>query len=198
MSPDAHIPLFPLHTVLVPDGRLPLRIFEPRYLDMVRDCSRDGSGFGVCLLLPEPGGGQHHHHARIGTLATIVDFYQLDDGLLGITTRGRQRFRILRTSVRDNGLLMGDVAWLKEAGAHPVPEECAVLAEIVARFLDQVGSQYPEHRRDALEDASWVGYRLTEWLPLEPIEQQVLLELNDPVQRLQRLLRRLPDHLQEA
>jgi Lon protease-like protein len=193
MTPDAHIPLFPLHTVLVPGGHLPLRIFEPRYLDMIRDCSRDGGGFGVCLLLPDAAGGEHHHHARIGTLATISDFYTLDDGLLGITARGGQRFRILGTTVRDNGLLMGDVKWLQEAAQQAVPVECALLADIAGRFMDKVGANYPEHQASELDDAAWVGYRLTEWLPLEPIEQQVLLELRDPLERLSRLLRNLPD-----
>ena len=198
MNPDARIPLFPLHSVLVPGGRLALRIFEPRYLDLVRDCSRDDSGFGVCLLLPNPAGGEAHHHARIGTLARIVDFHTLDDGLLGIVTRGQQRFRILGTSVRDNGLLVGQVAWLDEAGHQAVPEDCALLADITARFLDRLGSNYPDYRQQDLQDAAWVGYRLVEWLPLQPIEQQVLLELNDPVQRLQRLLRVLPEHLPQA
>ena len=198
MSPDARIPLFPLHCVLVPGGRLPLRIFEPRYLDLVRDCSRDDSGFGVCLLLPDPEGGDAHHHARIGTLARIVDFHTLDDGLLGIVTRGQRRFRILDTTVRNNGLLLGSVTWLREAAHRQVPEDCSLLADITARFLDRLGSNYPEYRHQDLQDAAWVAYRLIEWLPLPPIEQQVLLELNDPVQRLQRLLRLLPEHLPEA
>lgn len=195
MTPDARIPLFPLHTVLVPGGRLPLRIFEPRYIDLVRECSRDDAGFGVCLLLPDPQGREHRHHSRVGTLARIIDFYTLDDGLLGITARGHERFQILATKVRDNGLLVGEVAWLPEPDAMAVPEECALLSDIAARFMDRVSGNYPEHEPRDLDQADWVGYRLTEWLPLEPLEKQVLLELNDPVQRLQRLLRQLPDHL---
>jgi Lon protease-like protein len=195
VTPDAHIPLFPLHTVLVPGGRLPLRIFEPRYIDLVRECTRDDGGFGVCLLLPDPEGGEHHHHSRIGTLARIIDFYTLDDGLLGITARGHERFQILSTSVRDNGLLVGDVTWLAEPRKMEVPDECALLSDIAARFMDRVSGNYPEHEPEDLQKAGWVSYRLTEWLPLEPIEKQVLLELNDPVQRLKRLLHQLPDQL---
>lgn len=195
MKGQAQIPLFPLHTVLPPGGLLPLRIFEPRYLDMVRDCSRDDSGFGVCLLLPETGDEGPRHHARIGTLAKIGDFYTLEDGLLGITAQGLQRFRIAATGTRDNGLLVGNVNWLREAEVVPVPDECRLLVDITARLMEKVGDHYPGHDAGALEDANWVSWRLTELLPLDPLEKQVLLELSDPVARLHRLLRAVPDLL---
>jgi len=185
-------PLFPLHTVLVPEGVLPLRIFEPRYLEMVRDCSRDDRPFGVCLLLPAVDGGDHNHHARIGTMARIRDFYTLDSGLLGITAEGLHRFRIRRTRVRDNGLIVGELEDLEEAPATPVPEAYALLSQIVQRLMDKVGANYPGYGAASLEDASWIGYRLTELLPLQNVEKQVLLELMDPLQRLQRLLEALP------
>ena len=77
---DRQCPLFPLDTVLVPGGVLPLRIFEPRYLDMVRECARDDRPFGVCLLLPGTGEQDHSHHARVGTLAGIVRYITAPDG----------------------------------------------------------------------------------------------------------------------
>lgn len=189
---DRQCPLFPLDTVLVPGGVLPLRIFEPRYLDMVRECARDDRPFGVCLLLPGTGEQDHSHHARVGTLAGIRDFYTLQDGLLGITAEGRERFRVRRTSVRDNGLMQGELAILDEGSAVAVPEAYSVLTQIVQRLMERVGGNYPGHGPDDLQDATWVGYRLTELLPLENMEKQVLLEINDPVQRLQRLLETLP------
>lgn len=192
MASDVPVPIFPLQTVLVPGGHLPLRIFEPRYLDMIRDCSQDDAPFGVCLLLPESSDVNHQHHARVGTLAVIRDFYTLDDGLLGITARGDRRFRMCHTSIRDNGLMMATVEELPEPERAAVPTSCSLLAHITHRLMDKVGDNYPEFQPDCLEDAAWVGYRLTELLPLENLEKQVLLELNDPLQRLQRLLEVMP------
>ena len=192
MATGERIPLFPLHAVLVPGGHLPLRIFEQRYLDMVRECARNQSGFGVCLLLPDAAGQGHRHHARTGTIARIRDFYTLEDGLLGITAQGAGRFRVLDTVVRDNGLLLGDIAWLEESPDTNVPEHCALLSEIASRFMHKVGANYPDYQEAYLQDAAWLGYRLTELLPLELIEKQVLLELSDPVQRLERLLHSVP------
>lgn len=186
----SELPLFPLRVVLYPGGHLPLRIFEPRYLDMVRDCARDDSGFGVCLLMD--GDGPAPGHARIGTAAHIRDWYTLDNGLLGITAEGGRRFTVRRTRARDNGLLVGDVDWLGEPDPVGVPPDYAVLSQVAARFIEQLAEQYPEHHPDELQDASWVGYRLAEWLPLEPREKQALLELSEPLDRLQVLLELLP------
>src|SRR5262249_28333950 len=103
------IPLFPLNTVLFPGGPLSLRVFERRYLDLVRDCARNDSGFGVCLILHGREVGEPAVPAAVGTLARIVDFYTLPDGLLGIRASGGERFHVDRTRVRDNGLAHGQV-----------------------------------------------------------------------------------------
>lgn len=187
------LPLFPLRTVLVPGGRLPLQIFEPRYLELVRDCARDGAGFGVCLILEGSEAGAPPQHTSIGTLATIRDFDTLPNGLLGIVVEGGERFRVLSTRVRHNGLLTGAVSWLPAAPPTRVADEHLVLVQILERLLEQVGDRYPDWRREQLEDAQWVGFRLTELLPLADLEKQSLLGLDDPGIRLQRLLERLPD-----
>jgi Lon protease-like protein len=190
----SEIPLFPLRTVLVPGGYLSLQIFEPRYLDLVRECTRSSSGFGVCLILAGSESGQAPQHAAIGTLARIFDFNTLPNGLLGITTRGENRFRVLDTSIRDNGLLTAKVDWLPQPQPPiPLPEAYQVLAQVLDRFLEKVGSNYPGWQRELLEDADWVSFRLTELLPLSNLEKQALLEFDDAQPRLQRLLERLPD-----
>jgi len=194
----SELPLFPLRTVLVPGGRLSLQIFEPRYLDMVRECGRNDSGFGVCLILDGNETGRAPEHARIGTLARIEDFNTLPNGLLGLLTRGERRFRVRSTRVRDNGLLVGAVDWLEEAPVLAVPEPFSLLPEILGRFLEKAGDQFPGWDTRQLDDASWVGYRLTELLPFNALEKQALLELDDPMLRLQRLLNRLPDFLTRA
>lgn len=187
-----NIPLFPLPSVLFPGGYLPLRIFEQRYIDMVRDCSVKSSCFGVCLVNNSEDANRPATHLRIGTTAEICDFSTLEDGLLGIVAQGRQRFIIQRTRMRDNGLLMAEVNILAESEALDVPEEFSVLSLIAQRFMEQVGGNYPSFVPADLQDASWVGYRLSELLPLENKEKQILLQITDPLERLQVLLDVLP------
>ena len=186
------IPIFPLSAVLFPCGYMPLRIFEQRYIDMVRECSASGSFFGVCLVNNSEGENRPATHMRIGTMAEICDFSTLDDGLLGIVAEGRERFIIQRTRMRDNGLLMAEVDTLAESGPVEIPVEYSVLSIIVQRFMEQVGGNYPSFQPTDLQDASWVGYRLSELLPLENTEKQTLLQITDPLERLQLLLDVLP------
>jgi Lon protease-like protein len=186
------IPLFPLPTVLFPGGYLPLRIFEQRYIDMVRECSVDDSCFGVCLVSHAEDGHQSAGHVRTGTTAEICDFSMLDDGLLGITSRGKQKFLVRKTRRRDNGLLMAEVAFHAETSSVEVPEQYSVLSMIAGRLMEQLHRNYPAFQPRLLQDANWVGYRLAELLPLENREKQVLLEVSDPLERLQLLLELLP------
>lgn len=189
---NTDIPIFPLQTVLFPDGYLPLRIFEQRYIDMVRECSLKASCFGVCLINNREGSNRPANHMRVGTTAEICDFSTLDDGLLGIVAYGRQKFIINKTSMRDNGLLMGDVEILVEAHNTDVPDEYSVLSMITGRFMEQIGGNYPSFQPQRLQDANWIGYRLAELLPLNLEEKQAMLQMSDPMERLQLLLELLP------
>ena len=164
--PLADIPLFPLSAVLFPGGPLNLRIFERRYLDLVRDCARDGAGFGVCLILSGREAGEAAVPAAVGTLARITDFCTLSDGLLGITAEGGERFQVATTRVRDNGLVHGDVRFWPDEPPVPVPPEHGLLATILERLVEQVGGLLAKVERARYDDASWVGYRLAEMLPL--------------------------------
>ena len=186
------VPLFPLSTVLFPGGLLPLRIFERRYLDMVRDCARDESAFGVCLRLESDAPGAPADVAQTGTLARITDWYTLDDGLLGVSATGAERFVIEETWREPDDLLHARVRLLAEPPRTAVPEAFALLSEVLDRFMDKVGEHYPQFTPEHLQDACWVGYRLAELLPLSGVEKQHLLELDDPVTRLQVLLEILP------
>ncbi len=186
------IPLFPLNTALFPGGVLELRVFERRYLDLVRDCARSGAGFGVCLILHGREAGEPAVPAAVGTLAHIVDFYTTDDGLLGIRADGGERFRIARTRVRDNGLMHGDAHFWPDEPAVPVPPEFALLATILERLLERTGGVHARVERERYDDASWVGFRLGEALPLENRERQHLLQMTDPLERLQQLMHYLP------
>jgi len=178
------LPLFPLGTVLFPGGPLPLRIFEPRYIDMVGRCMRASTGFGVVLLVEgrEAGGGAMTT-AATGTEASIVDFNRLDDGLLGLTCVGRERLRILRAWRQEDGLNLAEVEDLPADPPAVVPEHCAHLPEALRRLYPELEPIY-RWVTPRWDDAGWIGNRLAELAPLEPSVKQTLLELEDPLERL--------------
>lgn len=181
--PTVRLPLFPLTSVLLPGGRLPLRLFEPRYLDMVSDCFKRDSGFGICLIRRGGEAGAPALPFGTGTEVRIVDWDQQPDGLLGIVVEGQQKFRIHTMDEQDDGLIVAEVERLPPEPAEPVAAEFAQLVEILRVILDQIG---PTVHYDAPQwhDASWVGSRLTELLPLPPRVRQFLLELDNPTARL--------------
>jgi uncharacterized protein len=176
------IALFPLNIVLFPDGRLPLRIFETRYIDMVRSCMRGTLQFGVVLIREgsEVGPAETYH---VGTMASIVDFHQLSDGFLGLSCVGERRFRIASRSRQADGLNLADVEVLGVEPKVPVPERHQHLAELLKTVLPQLGEVYTGIVMQ-LDDAAWVGHRLAEILPIAASEKQFCLELEDPLQRL--------------
>ena len=191
-APTLDIPLFPLSTVLFPGGLLSLRVFERRYLDMVRDCARGGDGFGVCLILQGREVGEPAIPAAIGTLAHIVDFYTLPDGLLGIRASGGRRFRVDRSRVRDNGLAHALVQVWPDEACVAIPPEFLLLVTILERLLEKTGGPHSKAARTCFDDAGWVGFRLAETLPLENAERQHLLQMIDPLERLAQLVHYLP------
>jgi len=176
------IPLFPLNIVLFPSGPLPLRIFETRYVDMVRRCMREVQGFGVVLIRDAEEAGSADI-CDVGTMAKIVDFDQLPDGLLGLSCVGRQRFRIHALSRQADGLNLGEVEWLQPEPLLTVPERHARLASLLETVLPQLGEVYTGIEMH-LDDAAWVGHRLAEILPMDLADKQFCLELDDPLRRL--------------
>jgi len=188
VSETSEIPLFPLSTVLFPRGPLPLRIFEPRYVDMVKRCMRESSCFGVVLITEGGETGPVSGFHEIGTTARIVDFNLLPDGLLGISCRGERRFRVIRTWREADGLNLGEVEWIDAppssfTAAATLPEEYRHLAELLRRVLPELGEIY-EGIEPRFEDADWVGSRLVEILPISLGDKQRCLELRDPLRRL--------------
>lgn len=186
------IALFPLKTVLYPGGELRLRIFEPRYLGLVRDCTRDNVPFGVCQILQGGEAGEPAMPAAFGTAARIVDFHVDERGLLGIVAHGERRFHVEQPRLRDSGLLAARVRWI-EPRSEPVEPEHALLASLLERMLERAGGLHAKASPAQYDDAEWVGFRLCELLPLEDEERQRLLQRESPYQRLQRLLELLPD-----
>ena len=176
------VPLFPLNTVLFPGGPLPLRIFEPRYLDMISSCVSTDTPFGVLLIREGAEAGFASTH-DIGTLARVIDWYQGSDGLLGVTAIGEQRFRLVSSHRKPDGLNVGEVELLEDEAPMPMPDEYREMATILAGVLDDLGRLYESLDRH-MDDAGWVTSRFVEILPIDLEQKQRCLESSNPVERL--------------
>jgi len=188
---NSDIALFPLHTVLFPGGPLPLRIFETRYTDMVRNCMREQQPFGVVLIQEGEEAGPVATTATVGCSARIVDFYTLQDGLLGISCVGERKFSVLRVWRAPDGLNVGEVSWREPEPRITLPEEYAQFGASVRRAVAELAEHY-QHVEKHFDDAAWIGARITELIPIGLNEKQVLLELDDPIARLDALLSLVP------
>ncbi|MCM0043330.1 MAG: LON peptidase substrate-binding domain-containing protein [Burkholderiaceae bacterium] len=209
MDDAGWIPLFPLKTVLFPGGVLPLRVFETRYVDMVRACMKSNAPFGVVAIRSGAEVGAAAAPHAVGTLAHIIDWDMADLGVLLLNTRGGERFRILDTRTLPNQLIEARTEAVPE-GASPVAVQadgsdalsvCAnVLRVVIDDLLQRVGadaddgfiSPFPEPHR--LDDAGWVANRWSEMLPIPLDERQQLLELPDPATRLQKVAQYLQEN----
>lgn len=186
MSTWQRIPLFPLRTVLFPEGLLPLRIFETRYLDMIRRVMREDSGFGVALILDGAEIGKIGEVAHVGTFAKVADFGQLPDGLLKIVARGERRFRIKGRDMQADGLHLADVQWLNDPPEPLHAGEYADLAATLRGALAELGDEYPvgPMRND---DALWLAGHLGQLLPVPAETRQKILEVDGARERLKRI-----------
>jgi Lon protease-like protein len=187
----AELPLFPLHTVLLPGGPLQLQVFEPRYLDMVGRCMRSGTPFGVVRILAGSEAGTASDIAATGTSARIIDFHSLSNGLLGLLCLGERVFRLESRRGQSDGLVIGQVSWLPERATVAVMPQYASLVTALREVLPKLPPAYAHIPRN-FEDAEWVSYRLLELLPLTSAQRQHSLENHDPLQRLAWLAPLLP------
>lgn len=181
-----NVPLFPLNSIVLPRGRIPLQLFEPRYIDMLTRCLKEDRGFVVVLLQEGGEAGRTAAFYDIGTYVRIIDFQQLDNGLLGITVEGESKVSVVRSWQQEDGLNVGDVECLIEEAESEVPERFGELPSVLKALF-----RHPVIRDLNMEidygDARDVGWRLTELLPLDKQEKQKLVELQDPLERLSRL-----------
>lgn len=184
------IPLFPLNTVLFPGGLLPLKIFEQRYLDMAAACMKNRSPFGVCLIAEGGETGAPAEPHAVGTLAEVASWEMPQLGILLITARGGKRFRILEKQAGTDKLLQARVEVMPDADAIPLPPERERLLPLLRRIVSDLGSErMPEPHH--FDDSEWVSCRLTEILPVQNLAKQKLLELDNPLTRLEILERYL-------
>jgi Lon protease-like protein len=196
----ADLPIFPLSTVLFPGGVLPLRIFEARYMDMVRDCMQREAPFGVCLITRGGEVGEPAEHEPIGTLAHIRGWDMEQLGLLQLRTVGGARFRILDRRVGGNGLIRASVDELPDDPRVEVPDEMAECAMLVHRLIDDLRAREPDPDKRMIaeppdvESAAWVANRLAEFLPIPNPAKHKLMALDEPLVRLSLVMRWLQQH----
>lgn len=186
MSDTIEIPLFPLNTVLYPGGRLPLRIFEVRYVDMTKACLAEESVFGVCQILDGQEAGTPALSTEIGCTARITEWEVPGPGLFSLVTRGEQPFRVIERHVRSDGLIIGQVELLPPPEPQPLADEFKHLGQMVGEIVNKIGSK---HFCPPIEthDAVWVSYRLAEVLPLTVEQKLDLLTERDGNTMLRRL-----------
>lgn len=192
MSEADTLPLFPLHQVLLPQASIGLRVFERRYLDLVRECGRQGTGFGICLILEGEEVGAPALPAAFGVEALIEDFDMGADGVLQLRLRGARRFHVQRTRVRDSGLVMADVAWRAADVDDELQPQHALLSTVLQHIVEQAGEAYAPAHPALYDQAAWVGWQLAQLLPLSESQRLQLLQMDDVHLRLQTLLRWMP------
>ena len=179
------IPLFPLNSVVLPGGRIPLQLFERRYIDMLSRCLKADQGFGIVLF--EQAGRDSNTAASFhpfGCYVRIVDFTPLEHGLLGITVEGESKIAVTRRWQEADGLHMGEVMQLPVEAELATPRVHEDLVSVLRALCQHPSVQELELKID-YQDARQVGWRLTELLPLDIEDRQMLLEMDDPLERLE-------------
>jgi Lon protease-like protein len=195
------IPIFPLSTVLFPQGKMALQIFEPRYLDLISQCLKNDQGFGVVWLREGKEVYQQQAEtsprlAQLGTFAYIVDWDSLKNGLLGITIEGGKKFRLVSSYQQENHLHMAEIEWIEEEvnidlPAQPqIQEMKGLLAQLVEHPHVERLKLSPE-----VNDVSSLGCLLAQLLPIDEANKFELLSLNDPVARVEQLSTLLEEYL---
>lgn len=180
MTTPVEIPIFPLDTVLFPGGRLPLRIFELRYVDMTKVCIRDDAVFGVCQILEGRETGAPAVVAPIGCTARIIEWDVPAAGLFALVTQGETVFRILDQHVERDGLIRAQVVLEAPREPTPLPQGHEVLGQMLGEIIGKIGAQHFA-RPPLLGDAAWVAHRLAEILPLSRDQKLYLLQQRDPL-----------------
>ena len=177
------VPIFPLQTVLFPGSLLPLRIFEARYMDMAKGCLKSGTPFGICLIREGAEVGAPAVPEPVGCLARIADCDMEELGILKVTAQGRERFRLLSSEVNRQGLIVGEVELHEAEPAAADAPGFAECADFLRKVIPGIGAaRFAQPLR--FDDASWVGFRLAEILPLKSHVKQKLLELTDATLRI--------------
>jgi len=178
------IPLFPLNAVLFPGGSLPLRIFEPRYLDMVSDCMKSEKGIGVILIEEGQEAGAAAKAHDIGTMSSISYWHKRNDGMLGVTLKGEQRFKVVSSEVKPNQLVVAEIELLDKFEEPTTEKHSEELVKLLKQIIALLEPPYTTMEK-FYDDIEWVSARLIELMPLEFKDKQKMLLMGNVEDRIE-------------
>ena len=187
------LPLFPLDLVVCPNGRIPLKIFEARYLDMVRNCLRNKSSFAIVTILPEGETDTEGNFpfADVGTLVSIDEADVTTVGLMMIVCTGQQRVKVESFIQQPDGLIIGEVRDIPNDIFMPIPEDLILAQRVLKQLLNNLADQdttfknMPVVEPYEFENATWVSNRWVELLDLPMLQKHRLMQMASPILRLE-------------
>tara|TARA_B100000949_G_C14279301_1_gene451077 strand:- start:1991 stop:2590 length:600 start_codon:yes stop_codon:yes gene_type:complete len=180
------VPIFPLRSIVLPGGLFPLRIFERRYLDMVTECIKTDQGFCISLVRTEKPNSYVTDIYEYGSWVKISDWNKLEDGLLGITVEGKNIARISNTSLDHENLLRGEIEKLDLEKEYLIPQKYLTLSKFYKKIYPNLKS-FIDTKEEKFADASWIGYRLTELLPIDLELKAELISISNAIERLEKI-----------
>ena len=179
-----NIPIFPLKSIVLPGGLFPLRIFERRYIDMITKCMKTDKGFCIALTKTEEPNLYVTDIYEYGSFVKITDWGQLDDGLLSITVEGKNIVKILKSNLNGSGLLNGTIEHLESEKEYMIPQKYLTLSKFYKKIYPGI-KNFINFKEERYADASWIGFRLTECLPLDLPTKANLISINNAIDRLE-------------
>ena len=180
------IPLFPLKSIVLPGGLFPLRIFERRYLDMIKDCIKEEKGFCIALVRDNTNEEFITSIYNYACYVEIIDWNQLEDGLLGITVEGKNKVHITNSSLNNSNLLVGNIEAIEAEKEFMIPQKYIILSKFYRKIYPGI-KNFISFKKERFADATWVGYRLVECLPLDASSKNKLIASNDAIERLDKI-----------
>ena len=179
-----NIPIFPLKSIVLPGGLFPLRIFERRYIDMITECMKTDKGFCIALTKTEEPNLYVTDIYEYGSFVKITDWGKLDDGLLSITVEGKNIVKILKSNLNGSGLLNGTIEHLESEKEYMIPQKYLILSKFYKKIYPGI-KNFINFKEERYADASWIGFRLTECLPLDLPTKANLISINNAIDRLE-------------
>ncbi|MCK5394718.1 MAG: LON peptidase substrate-binding domain-containing protein [Gammaproteobacteria bacterium] len=181
--------LFPLNTIVFPGGILPLQIFEQRYLNLIKDCMKQQTGFVIVLISEGKEVGTTPQIYCTGCYVEVIDWESLPNGLLGISIQAKYRVRLTNSSVRDDGLLLAEATRFESTldDNPPLPKAFAPLSDTLKQLLKHPFAQQYKNKVN-FDSTADICYRLSELLPISNKQKQLLLETETTEQMLDQLV----------
>tara|TARA_B100001094_G_scaffold237204_1_gene232402 strand:- start:77 stop:682 length:606 start_codon:yes stop_codon:yes gene_type:complete len=183
---NTNTPLFPLKSIVLPGGIFPLRIFERRYIDMVKNCIKNDTGFCIVLVRNNCPDKYIDNIYNYGCYVKITDWNQLEDGILGITVEGSNKVHVINSKLNSENLLCGEIEHSVDEKEYMIPQKYIILSRFYKKIYPGI-KNFISFKTERYSDASWVGFRLTECLPLDSHTKNILIATSNAIERLEKL-----------